>query len=1197
MVRRRIYTIADLDVNSSFIFAPDAFLALDYAGAPTLFQLEREIENNLHTNQDLKVGCPVCGNVDLFTREINTKGRRFRCGYCFYNSESEFETVKSQKDITLAKFGLLYECQICGEAIDSYNRGTVLRHIKKHQDENKVLESEGSAEELISISEIKSLLRELKDNDYDWQDVVDWETDKPTPADNWDIEWEAEENIVYAVAVLQPENSKVSGVVHFADAGSGVAINYQIKGLTDGKHGFHIHEYGDLTDGCTSACAHFNPDNEVHGGLETPVRHFGDLGNIESQKSISAGEIYLPKAKLDSSKYGILGRMMIVHADPDDLGKGGDAESLKTGNAGKRLACGVIGLAEPPTHKQAESKMNLELDQQDPNDPNRMWGPDVISPIFPLKGYERPVEEVRADLKRNLVGHEIKMWHDSHDKGFSRDFGFSEPQPSGTWGKVTGVSDSNPNMPWVIGVWVTITQGGSPNHPKGSRVWFHVKDSHFPLSMSKGWYEGDYLKAEEIRECCECSTTEGLTTIQAGTFCWDCLPINLGAESSEEDFACTDYIIEEIKRIWYSPAQKDIKHWAEHNMAGGGLGAYYDGFDLPDGSELGEDTTKDEYFQRMFDIWLEAFEEGTWMYSDDDHGIMMQAWRVLYVPVGTPVNVDSLGNWENRKQDQYGVYGDKITSWLWQSEFYAGALFGHEGIDHMEGEEGKDFDRIVLTAWIPWEAVDWASTIAYNISFFWQENELCVKDKETVYELNYSRNWLDEENHDGEASLDKAMNAEEKVLCGNCNWSWNRSEGGDDLFICHKCGTDTQVSEAEVHLLPDDGRAGWYDRHDDSVNINLANKGIRNEALEDNYSGLFDTIAHEYGHQVTSHETRSPYHSEFAAFMVQTNGDFARSKLLAVIHPMCFHEIIMKLPPDSNGMISDETLDNFFSTLDFENNLDIIVQAKRFVTYSTIPEWHKDWLKHLISYVETGTAANVSFEAEDNYDSTYGVKQAKVRRKLKNKIKKQAIMGTKAGQWSARKSQELKRQYEAACSKKGLKPYQGQKTKSQDNLSKWSKQGWKTASGKKSSVTGEPYFPAKAVTALKQKNLYAKAKRQKQAATKAGKQNARYSDDIRAVVKQYRAEDTECEVCRVPLSPEEKSLCNTCWESYEQSLKPQKEWWAESKRFSAPYQPNQTLLDYSPYEMATSSAITGDFFTDSLKYGFGPESKSSENVR
>ena len=228
----------------------------------------------------------------------------------------------------------------------------------------------------------------------------------------------------------------------------------------------------------------------------------------------------------------------------------------------------------------------------------------------------------------------------------------------------------------------------------------------------------------------------------------------MNAESSEENFACTDYIIEEIKRIWYSPAQKDIKHWAEHSMAGGGLGAYYDRFDLPDGSELSEDTTKDEYFERMFDIFLERFEEGTWMYSDDDHGIMMQAWRVLYVPVGTPVNVDSLGNWENRHGDQYGVYGDKITSWVHTQEIYAGAIFGHEGIDHMKGEEGKDFDRIVLTAWIPWEAVDWASTIAYNISIFWQENELCVRDKEPVYELNYDRNSVDE------ASLDKAMNAE-----------------------------------------------------------------------------------------------------------------------------------------------------------------------------------------------------------------------------------------------------------------------------------------------------------------------------------------------------------------------------------------------------------------------------------------------------
>jgi|TARA_B100001778_G_scaffold334953_1_gene349566 Cu-Zn family superoxide dismutase len=172
--------------------------------------------------------------------------------------------------------------------------------------------------------------------------------------------------VVHGVAVLEPDNSKVSGVVHFADGGSGVAISYHIKGLTDGKHGFHIHEYGDLTDGCTSACAHFNPDNTTHGSLTSKVRHMGDLGNIVSKSGVSKGELYLPKARLDSSKYGILGRMIIVHADEDDLGLGGlDAqgrvidqkvheESLKTGNAGKRVACGVIGLAEPPK-KNAEN--------------------------------------------------------------------------------------------------------------------------------------------------------------------------------------------------------------------------------------------------------------------------------------------------------------------------------------------------------------------------------------------------------------------------------------------------------------------------------------------------------------------------------------------------------------------------------------------------------------------------------------------------------------------------------------------------------------------------------------------------------------------------------------------------------------------------------------------------------------------------
>lgn len=185
-----------------------------------------------------------------------------------------------------------------------------------------------------------------------------------------------------------------------------------------------------------------------------------------------------------------------------------------------------------------------------------------------------------------------------------------------------------------------------------------------------------------------------------------------------------------------------------------------------------------------------------------------------------------------------------------------------------------------------------------------------------------------------------------------------------------------QSMEAEMHLLPDKGAAGWYNPQDKSVNVNLANQGLRNEALEDKYTGLFDTIAHEYGHQTTYDDImeagwnsqRTPYQIEFAAFMVQTGGDFARSKLLAILHPSCYFEIISKLSSkpidgwvgqagEEGIVISDETLDNFFSDLDLENNEDIIVQAKRIVDYPQIPSYHKEWLEHFIRYVDTGTVA------------------------------------------------------------------------------------------------------------------------------------------------------------------------------------------------------------------------------------------------
>tara|TARA_B100001057_G_scaffold259427_1_gene259629 strand:- start:1981 stop:2616 length:636 start_codon:yes stop_codon:yes gene_type:complete len=148
------------------------------------------------------------------------------------------------------------------------------------------------------------------------------------------------------ICVLSQNKNNVTGKIYVNELKNGLNINYEILGLTDGLHGFHIHEYGDLTDGCNSACSHFNPFNKNHGGLDTNDRHAGDLGNIKSLNGISKGELYVKDiCILKNKKTSVLGRMFIIHDKEDDLGKGDNEESLKTGNAGTRLACGVIGLA------------------------------------------------------------------------------------------------------------------------------------------------------------------------------------------------------------------------------------------------------------------------------------------------------------------------------------------------------------------------------------------------------------------------------------------------------------------------------------------------------------------------------------------------------------------------------------------------------------------------------------------------------------------------------------------------------------------------------------------------------------------------------------------------------------------------------------------------------------------------------------
>ncbi|KAK6102941.1 Superoxide dismutase [Cu-Zn] protein domain protein [Brugia pahangi] len=151
-----------------------------------------------------------------------------------------------------------------------------------------------------------------------------------------------------AIAVLHSDNGNVNGTIHFQQDKNSTTISGEIKGLTPGLHGFHVHQYGDTTNGCISAGPHFNPYNKTHGDPTDEMRHVGDLGNIVAGADGTAHIDISDKHVQLLGPNSIIGRSLVVHADQDDLGKGvGDKkdESLKTGNAGGRVACGIVAIS------------------------------------------------------------------------------------------------------------------------------------------------------------------------------------------------------------------------------------------------------------------------------------------------------------------------------------------------------------------------------------------------------------------------------------------------------------------------------------------------------------------------------------------------------------------------------------------------------------------------------------------------------------------------------------------------------------------------------------------------------------------------------------------------------------------------------------------------------------------------------------
>ncbi len=141
-----------------------------------------------------------------------------------------------------------------------------------------------------------------------------------------------------AVAVLNPtKGNLVNGMVTFEAVEGGVRVVAKIDGLTPGKHGFHIHEFGDCSaPDAASAGGHFNPTHKQHGGPDSLERHVGDLGNVVADEKGHAEYERIDSVISLTGPDTIVGRSVVVHALADDY------KTQPTGNSGGRVACGVI---------------------------------------------------------------------------------------------------------------------------------------------------------------------------------------------------------------------------------------------------------------------------------------------------------------------------------------------------------------------------------------------------------------------------------------------------------------------------------------------------------------------------------------------------------------------------------------------------------------------------------------------------------------------------------------------------------------------------------------------------------------------------------------------------------------------------------------------------------------------------------------
>lgn len=141
-----------------------------------------------------------------------------------------------------------------------------------------------------------------------------------------------------AMARLVATNgNRANGEVEFATVSGGVEVTATLTAVSPGRHGFHIHTVGDCSaDDASSAKGHFNPGSKRHGAPDDAEHHAGDLGNVTADED---GRVRFRETFADLSldgEKGIVGRAVILHSGADDF------ESQPSGDAGARVACGVI---------------------------------------------------------------------------------------------------------------------------------------------------------------------------------------------------------------------------------------------------------------------------------------------------------------------------------------------------------------------------------------------------------------------------------------------------------------------------------------------------------------------------------------------------------------------------------------------------------------------------------------------------------------------------------------------------------------------------------------------------------------------------------------------------------------------------------------------------------------------------------------